>query len=150
MAVILNCASKLAATNLCTVSVVPDLTKKRREMDNEVRSEADRKNREELTEDDCAKNLRWVAVGRKGARKVVKKIYTERQPSYSHQTNRTRITSGSNNTIIGPTRKRPATSPNNEPPRLTKKKQGRVGEMVVEDQEEDQAEVGEEEEEEMY
>ena len=78
-AAILNCASKLAATNLCWVSVVPDLTKKQSEMDNEVRNEADRKNREELTEDDCAKNLRWVAVGRKGARKVVKKIYTERR-----------------------------------------------------------------------
>ena len=51
-AAILNCASKLAATNLCWVSVVPDLTKKQREMDNEVRNEADRKNREELTEDD--------------------------------------------------------------------------------------------------
>ena len=146
-AAILNCASKLAATNLCWVSVVPDLTKKQREMDNEVRNEADRKNREELTEDDCAKNLRWVAVGRKGARKVVKKIYTERRPSYSHQTNSTRPTSGSNNTIIGLTRKRPATSPTNETTRLAKKKQGQVG-AVMEDQEEDEAEVGEEEEEE--
>ena len=143
---ILSCASKLATSRLSSVSVVPDLTKKQREMDEEVRREADRRNREELTDDDRSKNLRWVAVGRKGARKIIKKVFTERVPN-SHLPNSTRPTSGSNNTIIGLTRKRPATSPTNETTRLAKKKQGQVG-AVTEDQEEDEAEVGEEEEEE--
>jgi len=143
-AAILSCASKLALTNLRRVSVVPDLTRKQREMDEEVRKEADRKNRDELTEEDRAKNLRWVAVGRKGARKVVKKVFTDRLPNHSHHPNSTRPTSGSNNTTIGLTRKRPAVD---DPARAAKKKQGQEG---AEDQggvegEEEESEMEEEE-----
>ncbi len=45
-------------------------------------------NREELSEDDKAKNLRWVAVGKKGTRKLIKKVWIERvnrqAQTYSH------------------------------------------------------------------
>ena len=116
---ILSCASKLATSRLSSVSVVPDLTKKQREMDEEVRREADRRNREELTDDDRSKNLRWVAVGRKGARKIIKKVFTERVPN-SHLPNSTRPTSGSNSIIISQNRKRQASG---DQPRVAKKKQ---------------------------
>ena len=121
---ILSCASKLATSRLSSVSVVPDLTKKQREMDEEVRREADRRNREELTDDDRSKNLRWVAVGRKGARKIIKKVFTERVPNShlpnSHLPNSTRPTSGSNSIIISQNRKQQASG---DQPRVAKKKQ---------------------------
>ena len=153
-AAILGCASKLATTHLRGVSVVPDLTKKQREMDEEVRREADRKNRDELTEDDRAKNLRWVAVGRKGARKIVKKVYTERQFQHSQQPNNnsrfnnqpnsTRLASGSNTTIVGPAKKRPATE---QPTAATKKKsrqvEAEVGVEVDEEEEDEESEMDE-------
>ena len=40
------------STQFRNISIVPDLTKQQREADNELRKEADRRNREELTEDD--------------------------------------------------------------------------------------------------
>lgn len=81
-AMILNGARNLATTGLRTVSVVPDLTKRQREHDDKIRKEADRRNREELTEEERAKNVRWVAVGRKGARKVVRREQAHGHPSY--------------------------------------------------------------------
>lgn len=83
---ILANAKHLNATHFRNISVVPDLTRKQREADDNTRREADRKNKEELTAEDKAKNMQWVAVGRKGARRVVKK---EQRPSpyYSHPQN---------------------------------------------------------------
>ena len=62
-----------ATPELRLVSVVPDLTKRQREADEEVRKEAEKKNRDDLTTEEREKNVRWVAVGRKGAKKLVKK-----------------------------------------------------------------------------
>ena len=70
---ILNQARNLMKSNLKEVNVVPDLTKKQREADEDMMREAGRKKGEELTQEDRAKNLRWVAVGKKGIRKLVKK-----------------------------------------------------------------------------
>ena len=110
--------------------------------------------RDELTEDDRAKNLRWVAVGRKGARKIVKKVYTERQFQHSQQPNNnsrfnnqpnsTRLASGSNTTIVGPAKKRPATE---QPTAATKKKsrqvEAEVGVEVDEEEEDEESEMDE-------
>lgn len=69
---LLEASKRLTGTDHNTVSIVPDLTQKQREQDNKLREEAKRMNRENLTEDDIRKNLRWVAVGQKGTRRLVK------------------------------------------------------------------------------
>ncbi len=70
---ILQCAKRLLGTTLSSVSVAPDLTQRQREADDSLREEAARRN-SSLTAQDRAKNLRWVVVGRKGARKLLKKM----------------------------------------------------------------------------
>ena len=47
---ILGGAKKLNSTQFRNVSIVPDLTRQQREADGDLRKEADRRNREELTE----------------------------------------------------------------------------------------------------
>jgi len=76
---VLRNARKLEGTDFGNVSVCPDLTKKQREEEAEMRKEADRRNEEELTEDDLAKNLRWTAVGDRGQRFLVKTTAREQR-----------------------------------------------------------------------
>lgn len=70
---VLDSARKLMRTNLRMINIVPDLTKRQRDTEEELRKEADRRNATELSEDDRSKNVRWVVVGRKGARKLLKR-----------------------------------------------------------------------------
>ena len=91
-AAILANTHKLSRSHLREVSVVPDLTMQQREADDDLRKEASRRNREELSDEDRSKNLRWVAVGRKGVRKLVKKEWREfpSRPNSNTATNRPR------------------------------------------------------------
>lgn len=83
--IILENAKHLSTTEFRTVQIVPDLTKQQREADKKLREEATEKNRTELTPDDIAKNLRWVTVGKKGARKLVKKeVRPDGHPNQQH------------------------------------------------------------------
>jgi hypothetical protein len=75
---VLRNAWKLEETDFENVSVCPDLTRKQREEEADMRKEADRRNAEELTDNDLAKNLRWAAVGDRGQRFLVKT--TAREP----------------------------------------------------------------------
>jgi hypothetical protein len=61
-----------ADTHLSNISIVPDLTERQRRMEREMVEEAERKNREELSADDQAKNLCWKVVGKKGQRRLIK------------------------------------------------------------------------------
>jgi hypothetical protein len=73
-----NC-KYLAETNLNNVSVVPDLTEKQRRAEKDLMAEADRRNKEDLTEQDVAKNLSWKVVGRRGQKRLVKVFDREQQ-----------------------------------------------------------------------
>ncbi len=53
------------------------MTKQQREADEDLRREAARRNKEELSEEDREKNMRWVTVGKKGMRKIIKKEWRE-------------------------------------------------------------------------
>jgi len=75
---VLRNAWKLEGTGFEKVSLCPDLTRKQREEEADMRKEADRRNAEELTDEDLAKNLRWAAVGDRGQRFLVKT--TAREP----------------------------------------------------------------------
>lgn len=70
-------AKLLIHTEYDKVNIVPDLTQKQREEDKKLRDLAARRNREELTEDDKSKNLRWVVLGKKGARRLAKLVSRE-------------------------------------------------------------------------
>jgi hypothetical protein len=69
---ILDSARELQYTAYKDISIGPDQTKKQRHAEKKLAEEAERKNREELTEQDEAKNLKWMVVGRKGEKRIVK------------------------------------------------------------------------------
>lgn len=69
---LLDAAPGLQNTEYKNVSICPDQTRKQRRAETNLKEEMERKNREELTEDDRAKNLQWMAIGRKGEKRVVK------------------------------------------------------------------------------
>jgi len=71
---ILEKAWKLAETEFGETSIVPDMTPMQRKEEEELRIEADRKNAEELNETDRAKNLKWVVVGPKGEKRLIKTV----------------------------------------------------------------------------
>jgi hypothetical protein len=71
-AAILDAARQLKNTDYSDVSIVPDLTPLQRKEETSLADEAERRNRDELSEDDVQKNLKWYVVGVRGARRLVK------------------------------------------------------------------------------
>jgi hypothetical protein len=71
---VLKNTKKLMRSVFDKVSVVPDLTEHQRRAEKEMTSEAERRNREELNEDDLSKNLHWRVVGKKGQRRLLKTV----------------------------------------------------------------------------
>jgi hypothetical protein len=76
---VLRNARNLESTSFRNVSVCPDLTRKQREEEADMRKEADRRNEEELTEEDKTKNLKWAAVGDRGQKFLIKTVVREQQ-----------------------------------------------------------------------
>lgn len=75
---LLRVARNLMKTNYSDVNIVPDLTKKQREEEADLKVEAERRNRS-LPVSDTSKNLHWVVVGARGERRLTKeKKDTER------------------------------------------------------------------------
>lgn len=70
---VLSGARELQATFFKDVSIVPDLTKRQRDDEEELKNLASRRNNE-LTEDDRAKNLEWLVVGMRGERRLIKAV----------------------------------------------------------------------------
>jgi len=71
---LLENAYKLGDTDYNEATIVPDLTPMQRKEEDDMRSEADRKNAEELTEEDQAKNLKWMLVGPRGEKRLIKAV----------------------------------------------------------------------------
>jgi hypothetical protein len=70
--IVLKHTKRLLNSHLNDVTIVPDLTDKQRRAEKELEGEADRRNREELTQDDIAKNVSWRVVGKKGQKRLMK------------------------------------------------------------------------------
>ena len=68
-----NARGLMDSNKFYDVTIGPDLTKKQRDEEAELRSEADRRN-EELTEDDVQKNLHWAVVGARGEKRLQKTV----------------------------------------------------------------------------
>ncbi len=83
---LLEKARDLQKTEYKDVTIGPDMTVKQRQEEKRMREEVDRKNREELTQEDVAKNLEWMLVGPRGEKRIVKGARREVQ----EETNRGR------------------------------------------------------------
>jgi hypothetical protein len=70
--ILLRYTKHLAETEYEDVSIMPDLTKRQRQEEANMNEEANRRNEEELTEDDMAKNLIWKVIGQRGEKRLVK------------------------------------------------------------------------------
>lgn len=63
---ILKHSKRLDGTEMENVTVAPNLTHQQRKAESDLAHEAERKNVEELTEEDLSKNLIWKVIGKKG------------------------------------------------------------------------------------
>jgi hypothetical protein len=83
---LLRVARNLEDTCFSDVNIAPDLTKKQRDEEAELKKEAERRNKN-LSESDVSKNLHWAVVGPRGERRLTKeKKDTEWNPSARRMT----------------------------------------------------------------
>jgi hypothetical protein len=77
---ILDRARMLRGTRYDNVSVVPDMTRLQRKAEDKLVAEAEERNRQ-LTVEDQNRNLRWLVVGKRGEKRLLKG--TEREQQYN-------------------------------------------------------------------
>jgi hypothetical protein len=70
--ILLKHSKYLVGSEMSMVSIVQDLTEKQRKTEQDMLAEAERRNREDLNDQDRAKNLLWMVVGKKGQKRLVK------------------------------------------------------------------------------
>jgi hypothetical protein len=70
--VVLKNSKFLAGSELENITIAPDLTERQRKAEKGLAEEAERRNLEELTPEDRAKNWVWKVVGKKGKKKLIK------------------------------------------------------------------------------
>ena len=70
---ILSRAKNLLNTDFYEVAITPDLTKRQRAGEVKLKEEADRRNHQ-LTQQDIDNNMRWLVVGRKGEKRLIKGV----------------------------------------------------------------------------
>ena len=75
---IMRGARRLENSKFKLVNICHDLTRKQRESEASLAREAEKRNEEDLTDDDRAKNLKWAVVGAKGEKRLIK---TTAQPA---------------------------------------------------------------------
>ena len=83
---LLEKARELVYTKYENVTVVPDMTKSQRKGEQQLRDEATRRNNQ-LTEEDRNKQLKWLVVGKRGEKRLIKG--TERDGQGGRQERRT-------------------------------------------------------------
>jgi hypothetical protein len=76
---VLDHAKGLQNTDYQDIGVAPDQTKKQKQAEIRLAEEVKRKNRDELTEQDVAKNLKWALIGQRGEKRIVKVQERERE-----------------------------------------------------------------------
>ena len=70
---IIEKARELRNTNFTEVGIVPDLTQEQRKEEEAMVGEVEKRN-EKRTEEDRAKNLEWIVVGKKGEKRIIKGV----------------------------------------------------------------------------
>ncbi len=74
---LLEKAKDLQKTIYKDVTIGPDMTLKQRQEEKKMREEVERKNREEITKEDEAKNLECILAGPRGEKRIIKGIRRE-------------------------------------------------------------------------
>ena len=82
---ILEKAKELLHTRYVNVTIVPDMTKSQRRGEQRLRDEADHRNNQ-LTEEDRNKNLKWLVVGKRGEKRLIKGVEREGQRGRQERT----------------------------------------------------------------
>ena len=90
---LLDKARDLRTTRYDNVTVVPDLTKSQRRGELKLREEADQRNTQ-LTTEDLEKNLKWLVVGKRGEKRLIKAV--EREGQLGRQERQDRYNTGWN------------------------------------------------------
>jgi hypothetical protein len=75
---ILDRAADLRNTRFSNVSICPDMTRMQRRAEDQLAKEAETRNNQ-LTTEDRDKNLRWMVVGRRGEKRLIKGTEREQQ-----------------------------------------------------------------------
>ena len=78
---LLDSVRELRNTPFDTVGIVPDLTREQRKDEADMAKEAEKRNGN-LTEDDRTKNLVWMAIGRRGEKRLVKGVQRVREVNH--------------------------------------------------------------------
>ena len=76
---LLGRARNLRGTIHQDIGIVPDLTVEQSREEHQLAEEAERRNEDELSQEDLAKNLKWMVVGQRGARRLIKGVPKEQQ-----------------------------------------------------------------------
>jgi hypothetical protein len=85
---ILDQAKQLRNTMYKDIGIGPDQTRKQKQAEMRLATVVEKKNREELTEQDKAKNLKWAVIGQRGEKRVVKIQERESGGEWREQTSR--------------------------------------------------------------
>ena len=75
---LLEKAKELLYTRYEHISIVPDMTKSQRSGEQKLRHEANQRN-SQLSEEDRSKNLKWLVVGKRGEKRLIKGVEREGQ-----------------------------------------------------------------------
>ena len=75
---LLDMARELRFTQYEHITFVPDLTKGQRKGEQRLREEAERRNNN-LTNEDKEKNLKWIVIGQRGEKRLIKGVERESQ-----------------------------------------------------------------------
>jgi hypothetical protein len=71
-------ARELRDTAYQDISIVPDLTRKQRRREAKLKEEAEEKNKG-LTAEDIRRNVKWIVVGRRGEKRLIKGVEREQR-----------------------------------------------------------------------
>ena len=72
--IVLKNSKHLANSDLENISIVPDLTQQQRKAEKSMQEEADRRNQDDLSNEDISKNLIWKVVGKRGQKRLIKAL----------------------------------------------------------------------------
>jgi hypothetical protein len=75
---ILGRAKDLRNSRFKDISIVPDLTRKQRNREARMKEEAEEKNKT-LTADEKSRNIKWMVVGRRGEKRIIKGVERDQQ-----------------------------------------------------------------------
>jgi hypothetical protein len=75
---LLGRARELKNTKYSDISIVPDLTRKQRNREARMKEEAEEKNKG-LTEEEKSRNIKWMVVGRRGEKRIIKGVERDQQ-----------------------------------------------------------------------